>query len=398
MGEIAAYHRHACARPREASALAAGLATLAAISARAYRVAGAPLHLFLAVPGDEGEAAETVGRLVAGLVSFAPGIEHLVGPTQVGSTVAVIRHLDRTPAFVSHWRDGLAVLRASADRREDLRGLLCDVWRTPILSSSPMPSAPLTRPVRDPALTLIASGSEQDYIAAQQAPDRLAERFTALRSVAGALNQQPTTTPPPELIGRLVELHRVSQQLAQAGAHIVIQVTPDAQAAFVSLERAPFGTEKAHRLAALAAVALDIYTPRIDLQTAAWAIQIVNDDNQIIAAATAPPDPAGTLAAQRQKQRDRVLDRLRHYQTQPWSFVSRNALTPEMHKARICPLQWLSAQLAAQTTFSSDPAGGHGALKRALSELIDVGAVEEVATNLLKNRYGRTARSFALVH
>ena len=398
LGEIAAYSMDSCTRARASSAVAAGLATVAAIAARAYRVAGAPLHTYIALPGDKGEAAETVGRLIAALAPFAPGIEHLVGPTQVGSTVAVIRHLDRVPAFVSHWRDGLAVLRSSADgSREELRTLLCDVWRTPLLAASPMPSAPLTRPVRDPALTLIATGSEEDLLAAQSAPDRLAQRFSALRSPPAALNQQPETAPPPELIGKLAELHRVSQQLQAALTHISVQIEPQAQAAFAAMPDAAFAVEKAHRIAGLAAVALDAYAPTINPELAAWAIQIVQEDARIIAEATASPDPAETLTAQRAHQRARVLDRMQHFVTQPWSFVSRNGLLPAVHKAKIVPLQYLSSQLVAQTGFSSDPAGATTALKRAINELIAEGALEEVPTSAMKSRFGRSARAFVFV-
>ena len=382
-------------RPGPATALAAALAVLAALAGSSYVVAGAPLSLYLAPAGEAGdEAAAGVARMVSALAPLAPAAADVIGPTTVGQPLTILRHFSRTPSQVCAWRGGATILRTMASRetREDVAALLTELWAAPLLTPAAAPD--LRRPVHRPSLTILATGSAQDIADARASSTSPAHRFLSLpTTITTEQNHTPATTPPPKLLASLLELSRISQQLQAVGAVITVQVEPAARPA-LAIQPQP-RAEIATRLAALAAIAADLYAPKLTAEHAAWAAALLKLDT------AQPPTPEHqaehTLQAQRAKQQERLLNRLEYYSTNPYSFCIHSTVTPQMHRDKVCTLGWIQQKLCNEGIFAKDIEGATSALKRTLLALIEAGKLEELAINTVKSRYARSSRCFVLV-
>lgn len=418
VGEIAQFIYAQAPRPVAQIALAGALGLMSGIIGRAFNVSSTGLNQYILVLAPTGRGKEAIhsgiSKLMAQVKKTVPAAGEFVGPGEIASPQALVKYLGKVPSFVSVVGEfGLSLKMLSDPRapahmvglRKQLLSLYNRSGTNSTLEQSVFAdSEKNTKVVQAPAYSFIGESTQETFYSVLDdliVNDGLLPRMTIIeyKGIRPPLNEEHGQAKPDF---RLVE--RVAQLCAHAimlnGGHKAVDVsyTPEAwdiQRGFniecdQRINPGPDGVEKrdvivnlwsrAHmkalKLAATIAVGCNIYAPKIDAEMMQWAIRICVADAHAMATKFEKGEVG--MHTEESKQTDDMRRMVREFVTRPWSELSKYGGSITMHSERVVPLVYISRRLSSVSHFKNDRNGATNAIKKCLTNLIELGDLIEI--------------------
>lgn len=428
IGEMALYFYHTAVRPVPEVAISAAIALTAGVVGRSYNISGTGLNQYLiliAKTGSGKEGAVTgIDNLVAAVRPQIPMLDQFVGPSAFASGQALIKVLDERPCFVSVLGEFGLTLQQLCDARANsaqimLRKVLLDLytksgWSKVLRSSVYSDTEKNTKIVQAPAVTLLGESTPETFfegLDASHISEGLIPRFMIVNYTGERPSRNPHANcpPPATLVTRFAELTAVALTTANNNTNCPVTTDSEAQALFDELDRAadkairhsPSDAEiqlwnrahlKALKLGALLAVGVNPHNPIVTKDLAQWAIDFVNRD---IGAMTTK-FKSGDVGTGDGKLQFDVRRFTRLYLQSTYDKVETYGVEEYMHKDKVIPYVYFQRRTANLSAFRGDRRGAKGALRSALEEAIDCGALVEIPAPQMRTKYGTTAKAYAI--
>lgn len=433
VGSIAQFIYSQAPRPVAEIALAGSIGLVSGIIGRSYNVSGTGLNQYVLLLAPTGTGKEAIARgidkLMAEVQRGVPAAVDFVGPAEISSAQALIKHLGRTsPSFVSLVGEfGLFFKQMCSEHAPPhligLRRALLElfnksgegnVMRPTIYSDREKNTTALLAP----AFSMIGESTPEKFyevLNEGMISEGLLPRFSMIEynGERPPLNEAHMLARPTfELIQKLGELCAFSLQLNSQNKALAVQIDEQAKALFDSFNlhcdsninsaerevrrhlwnRAHI---KALKLAAIIAVGCDPYHPTINTEHATWAINFVIADVRNLLGKF----DAGEIGIDNDetKQLQTIIQTIRTYVTSPFSEVEK--YIPNMgnlHSERVIPYAYLQRKLAAVAIFRKDKMGSSYAIKRALKTLVERGDITEVSRSVMAQQYKTNAVSYMI--
>lgn len=418
LGEIARFIYSAAPRPVPEIALAGAIGLMAGICGRAYNVSGTGLNQYVLLLADTGTGKESmasgIDRLMNAIRIGVPASSNFVGPSEISSGQALIRHIsDRSQCFVSILGEfGLRIQQLSAQRASSaeiaLRRMLLDlynksghsqVWRGTIYADKDKNVSA----VNAPAFTILGESTPERFYGAlneEMISEGLLPRFLIMEYLG----------PRPELVKSAATSYPATWLTDQLGSFVAqclstmhnskvinAQYVPEAEAMLDAFDKEATDIinnsdkdiirqlwNRAHikalKLSALVAVGVNMLVPTIQVSDVVWAIEIVRHD---IKALTKKFESGLVgLNANESKQQIDLIRAIKEFVTKDWLWASKycdGKMDQAMHHSKIIPYAFLSRRLISMASFKNDPRmKPTPALKLAIQNLIDSDRIREV--------------------
>lgn len=158
---------------------------------------------------------------------------------------------------------------------------------------------------------------------------------------------------------------------------------------------------KAMRMASLVAVGINPFNPIITKEAAEWAVRLVKYDTENISKRFESGDVGENSHEIAQIKIVRRL--IAKYITDPWEKVARtvgdkgNDKLKPLHDNKLTPYRFLQTSTASYKVFKDDRQGATGALKRALKTLQDCGDIQVVPRSEMV-KFGSSTDAYAVVN
>ncbi|URA06962.1 replicative primase helicase [Xanthomonas phage Pfeifenkraut] len=421
--------------PRQVAeiALAGAIGLVSGIIGRSYNVSGTGLNQYILLLAPTGSGKEAIARGIDKLMQEVqrgvPAASDFIGPAEVSSAPALIKHLGRTsPSFVSIVGEfGLYFKQMCNENAPPhlvslLRAYLemfnksgeGNVLRPTIYSDKEKNTTALLAP----AFTMLGESTAETFynvLNEGMISSGLLPRFSMIEYTGPRppLNEGHMLARPSfELIQKLGELCAFSLQLNSQNKALHVQIDDNAKALFVSFNnhcddningadrevrrhlwnRAHI---KALKLAAIIAVGCDPYHPTINSEHATWAINFVIADVRNLLGKF----DAGEIGIDNDetKQLQTIINTIKTYVTAPFNEVEK--YIPNMgnlHSERVIPYAYLQRKLAAVAIYRKDKMGSSYAIKRALKTLIERGDITEVSRSTMSQQYKTNAVAYMI--
>lgn len=432
MGQIADFIYKQAPRQVPEIALIAAIGMMAGICGRSYNVSGTGLNQYLMFLGNTGVGKEGMAsgmdKLIRELSMQIPRIDEFFGAGGIASGQALRKQLSETNCFVSVVGEVDSMIKqlsaSNANGAQlELKRVMLDLYnksgagrtlRGTIYSDTEKNVGNVERPsfsmIGEATPQLLFKSLDEELITSGFLPRWTIIEYTGGRS---PLNKNAANVKPSqELVNNLATL--AEHSIRMNGNNVVIDVTatPDAQDLLDSFDRmvdARMNSDientvvnqlwnrahiKALKLAALIAVGLNPYEPKIDVISANYAIELVKHDiNNILKRFS-----DGTIGVQNDEvpQRLDMLRVIHQYLTQPFEKSAPYGVVRKHFDNKALPYAYLNRRLSNVASYRKDRSGATAAIKRMTTILMDEGVLVELNRNQCQIEYGNTAKVYAI--
>lgn len=431
LGEIATYIYAASARQVPEIALCAAIGLMAGICGRGYNVSGSGLNQYILLLANTGVGKEGmaggIDKLMQAIKLPVPASSSFVGPAQIASGQALLKHLSKTSqCFVSILGEfGSKLKQLSSDfanpAQQMLLGVLRDLYHKSDAGAVLRPSIYSqqennTDTVMSPAFSILAETNPDEFyrsIDETMISGGLLPRFTIIEysGPVVALNEHRMLTPPMPLVERLAQLAAQAHTLMHQQKVLPVELTEEAQlmsralGTFCDKQINDANAEvvrhlwnrvhlKTLRLAALLAVGNDMYHPKIDPATFEWAKSIVTNSTWALLRRF----ERGEIGkdSEESKQNAEIMRVIKEYVQGDQAHAEKYGAPVAMWHGRVVPYAYIQRRLVASACFRQDRAGATNAIKRSLQMLLESDVLREVGKADLSTRFGTTMRGFVI--
>jgi len=430
LGEIAQFIYAAAPRPVPEIALAAAIGLMAGVTGRAYNISGTGLNqyvLLLAATGSGKEAmALGIDRLMNTIRLQVPTSTHFIGPSEIASGQALIKHLSKTSqCFVSILGEfGLrleAMSSPTANSAEKaLKRMLLDLYnksghgqmfRPSIFADSDKNIAT----TESPAFSILGESTperfygalNEDMISEGLLPRFMLIEYNGPRPPLSEFHLQ--AKPSFELIERFASLVAYCESTMHQKK--IININCDQRSDGMLRKFDKFcdqqinGTNKevlrqlwnrAHikalKISGLMAVGCNMLAPIVIPQYVDIAINMVQSDIRALSAKFEAGEIG--LSTNESKQLKELLRIIREFVVKDWSEILKYFDNEKLHKEKIIPYAYLSRRLIATSVFRTDKVGATNAIKRTIQIMIESDKIREIGKQELASKFGTTQRCF----
>ena len=439
--DIADYVYQQAPRPTHEAAMVAAIALSAGIYGRAFNVSGTGLNvwlLFLALTGTGKDAiASSLSKLMQAVVhggnmrpgapEVIPAAKEFVSFSDMASGQAMHKHLAKcTSTLFVNGEAGISFSQMNSPKApqhvQNMKKLLLMSYSKSgagetlggIKYSEREKDVP---PIASPALSIVAESVPETVFALideTQIADGFMPRWTIIDYPGDRpyLNEHRQTQPPEALVRKLTEHCELAHRINQMGVPTVVAMTDDAAQEFRSFNnycdsqirgsgevcrqlwnRAHL---KAMKLAAIAAVAVNPYSPVVTFDQAHWAAMIEHDSAQRLLRRYEAGE-VGDQSKSDKAQQEHVRRVIREWIERPWSEMQRYKVADaDVHGKQIIPWSYISKRLTNVVAFKHARNGATNAIRQAVKELIACGEIARVPTGQLAKITNSHAEFFIL--
>lgn len=415
VGEIAVFIYQNAFRPVKEIAVSAAIAYFAGICGKAFNVSHTGLNHYIAVlaptaGGKEG-AASGMERLTGYIREKLPAFDQFVGPSEIASPQALIKHLSTvSPCFISHkseigfWLQKLTS-RFAKSNETTLRGLLLDLYTKSgngqvVRGSIYSDKTKDVHPIPSPAFTLFGDATPDTFYKAldeENIEEGLIPRFTVVEASTAKVEYNENHSkviPDSYLIDRLVGTVKRAMNLHQLQSVINVIETPEARREHLEFMQLCYNKaledrdsaegklySRAHlrllRLAGLLAVGINPDNPVMTQECVRWAKGfIVQGIANVVARFN-----AGTIGAANYSVEQKILvgRTIRKYYEGKYrdSYLKSWDISEEMFKARIVTHRYIHSNSYKHACFRLDR-NADLSFKTTIQQLIDTGVLVKV--------------------
>ena len=433
LGSIAEFIYAAAPRPVPEIALAASIGLMAGIAGRAYNVSGTGLNQYILILANTGcgkeAAASGIDRLINSIRLQVPTVNSFIGPSEIASGQALIKHLSKTSqCFVSilgefgHRLESMSSPHANSAERALLRVMLDlfnksghgQVFRQTIFADSDKN----IQATEAPAFSIIGESVperfygvlNEDMISEGLLPRFMLIEYNGPRPALSGTHLQ--AMPSMVLIDKLASLVDNCSQIMHANRVINVGMSPEAEAMAHGFDKycdAQINStykevirqlwNRAHikvlKLSALIAVGVNMAEPLIVPEYIKWSIEMVQNDIR----ALSEKFESGMIGANTSeiKQGIDLIHMIKWYLTNDFETVQKYCQgkgAGTLHHAKIVSYAFLNKRLSSMASFKNDRVGVTNALKRAIQILLDSDKLREIPKSELAQKYGTNQRAF----
>jgi len=433
LGEIASFIYAAAPRPVPEIALAASIGLMAGITGRAYNISGTGLNQYVLLLGMTGvgkeAAASGIDRLMNAIRLSVPTSNGFIGPSEIASGQALVKHLNRTSqCFVSILGEfGLRLETMSSPTanaaEKTLKRVLLDLYNKSghgqVFRPSIFADADKNINVTEaPAFSILGESTPERFYGAlneDMISEGLLPRFLLIEYNGSrpALSEHHLQVQPSMmLIERFASLVANVEQIMHSKRVINVQQSPEAltiTAGFDKYADAQINSthkevirqlwNRAHikilKLSALIAVGINMSDPIILPEYVKWAMDIVQNDIR----ALSKKFEEGLIGTNtfEIKQQAELIRVMREYLTKDYDGVKMYMQGKGMNllfNNKVIAYAYLSKRLMGVACFKNDRTGATVALKRSIQVLLDSDRVREMDKKQLAEKYGTSQRAF----
>lgn len=425
MGDIADFIYSNAARPIHEIALAGALGLMAGICGRSWNYHGLGLNHYVCILVDSGAGKDAMRsgmtRLMAAVAEDHKSAMQYLGPQHIASGPALYKHL-QTPgneSFVSyipeigHRLSALTDERANERQLEYMRAIL-DLYSQSgpgqiVQKAVYADSDNNTVAVKQPAFSFVGDSTPEVFweaVTDAAVTNGLIPRLTLIpySGPRPPTNPWANVVPVPDQLKKLLGvLVAEAQSRSAKGLSETVAVDDDALAMFrefdtfcdAQWDRSTMQAQKAMwarayqkclKLAALVAVGINPYAPRINIACVQWAKAFVSHDLGLILRRFATGEQA-TSAPTTDRERF-VLSKIKRYLNDA-SVISKYGVNHALHSASFIEYRYLQRVTANVSRFKEGrPPNPTRALHETLKHLIDTGVLAELPLNVVAQMTG----------
>lgn len=435
MGEIAQFIYQAAPRPVPEIALAGAIGLMAGVCGRAYNISGTGLNQYILCISATGNGKEAmaigIDKLINTIRLQVPTANNFVGPSEIASGQALIKHINKTSAcFVSVLGEfGLRLQSMSSPMSSSaeigLRRILLDLYNKSGNGQMFRGSIYSDRDknieaTHSPAFSILGESTPERFYGAlneDMISEGLLPRFMLVEyNGARPKNNKNhnNVVPSFQLIERFASLVANAEMITHAKRVINIKTNEDAEKLLDDFDK--FADNKinsttkevlrqlwnrAHiktlKLSALIAVGVNMSDPIVLPEYVIWSINMVQNDIKALSEKfEAGEIGTNTLEMKQVGELNKVLT---DYVTRPWSEVSKYAGDAEkLHFSKVISYTYISRRLISAAAYRHDKIGATNAIKRAIQILIDSDKIREMGKMDLSKKFNTTQRAFVLTN
>lgn len=422
LGDIAVFIYQNAVRPVKEIAIAGAIAYLAGIAGKSFNISRTGLNHYIAIlaptaGGKEG-AASGMELLTNAVSEVLPAFEQFVGPAEIASPQALIKHLAvASPCFYSHkgeigfWMQKLTSKWAKPNETA-LRGLLLDLYTKSgfgqvVRGSIYSDKSKDVNAIKAPSFTLIGDATPDTFYRAldeENIEEGLVARFTIVEALGERVphnEQHGQIKPDKQMVHTLAGIARRALQLAQINNVINIDETPEAHAEHMKFSEQCYEItlrnresaegklySRAHlrllRLAGLIAVGINPDNPVLTIECVEWAKKfIVYGISCVVARFEAGRVGDVNYSVE---QRVAVTKLLKRYLRNGYQEVYGKSfqIDEAMYNAKVITNKYIQANVINLSGFRRDR-NSTNALKQMMQEFIDNGILERIDMSRIKD-------------
>lgn len=435
LGDLARYIYDVSPRPVYEVSLAAALGLLSGICGRAFNVSGTGLNhyiMLLAATGSGKEAmASGISKLSTIVAKEIPSIMQFVGPAEIASGQALLKHLsDReTPCFVSLVGEvGLRLQQMTHPNATSsdiaLRRVMLDLFGKSGAGETVRPTIYSdkknnTDVIHSPSFSLLGDSTPETFYRALDEDaiiQGLLPRFTIIEYNGPRVPmnlERANVVPSAKLVSDLAKLAKDCHENMALGAVTNVAFTPDAWAMFQAMDT--YSTAKINasdrdvfkqlwnrfdlkviKIAALLALSVNHYEPLITLQMMEWARSLILTDTLRLLGKF----QTGQIGTHNENsEQDATMKAaIRQYLVSEYSELKAYDINGALHQDKVIPYFYLQRRLVSAAPFRKAKITGTPAIKAAIQNLIDAGQLQEVPPAQLREKYQFNGRAYAPVN
>lgn len=424
-GHLADFIYHSSYLPVREVAIAATLGLLAGVCGRAFIISGKNPSLYIILVARSGIGKEGMHEGIHKMVQLAdvPGAVRFLNASDFASGPALHKALLTQPGFLNLQGEfGRKLKRMSNSRdtpMQDLRTVMTNAFGKQFLDGkSYSDGATSILGVEWPALSFLGETTPGTFYEALT-PDMMADGFMSRFLVISHTGDRPqpnesrlTTLEPGALakwkaiVVRALPYHQsvnmpppieveyengsACEMLRQFGLECGdgINAAGDDELKRQMLNRAHV---KALNIAALLAVADNEVMPKISLEHAAWAINVVRNDIAIFSEKIS----SGDIGMDDHARESKLLAVLIKYLTTAPSTSYK--IPPGMREEGIVPRKYLQQNVSSASAFLNHKLGATAALDLTVRSLVDSGYLHEVEKSEMAGKYKAVGKCYRIV-
>jgi hypothetical protein len=437
VGLLAEYFYSISPRPVHEISLAGAIGYLAGVTGRSFNVSGTGLNQYVMLLAPTGTGKEAINRGISKITSLLNSMSNgsdpaskYVGPGEIRSDAALLKWLGKHPSFVSVAGEfGLRLKRMKDEggmpHEAALKSVLLDLYSKSghgeTLGAIAYSDKDKTQnAVKSPNFTLIGESTpERFYQALDEGMvyEGLLPRFTIIEynGPRPPLNENHTyAEAPPQLVEGMMQLMTQLAMMENQSQVINVALSPDGEATMKrflrytdDLQNHPNARElqkniwsraylKAMKLAATVAVGINWTAPVIDHNCAQWACDLIAKECESILGKFERGEVGYAMDNGEGRQLNDMIRVIAEWITSPPEVCGKYGMPVEFHRDAVILSSALSKRLFGMASFKNDKFGASNAIKRALQHLLDGDELRELPKQQMKDRYGVTARAFAI--
>lgn len=431
MGEIAQFIYQVAPRPVPEVALAGAIGLLAGITGRAYNISGTGLnqYILMLAPTGTGKEAAALGidKLMNAIRMQVPTSSHFIGPSEIASGQALVKHLNKNNCFVSLLGEfGLRLQSMSNSNAHgaeiSLRRMILDLFNKSGHEQVFRPSIYADKDKNieatlSPAFSILGESTPERFYSVlneDMISEGLLPRFNIIeysgKRPARNLNHLNIAVPI-FLVDRLALLAATAEQIMHSKKVINVEMTKEAETILDIFDKKCDarinGTSKeivrhlwnrAHmkvlKMSGLIAVGVNLSDPVVTPEYVEWSKALVENDIHNLTSKF----EKGEIGAYSEESRqiEEIYKCIKMYLQSDWGKISGYCKSQTMHESKVVPYEFLQRKCISLRAFRLDRQGSTNALKRAIQLLIDSDQLREVSKLELTKRFGTTGRGFIL--
>lgn len=431
LGELANYIAAASPRPVYEISLAAALGLMSGICGRAFNVSGTGLNhyiMLLAATGSGKEAmASGISRLSTIVAKEMPSVMQFVGPAEIASGQALLKHLSEreTPCFVSLVGEiGLRLQQMTHQNATTsdiaLRRVMLDLFGKSGAGETVRPTIYSdkknnTDVIHSPAFSLLGDSTPETFYRALDEDaivQGLLPRFTIIEYNGPRVPmnfQRANAIPSQSLVSDVSALAKNCHENMATGRVTNVSFTHDAWAMFQTMD--DYSTAKINasdrdvlkqlwnrfdlkviKIAALLALSVNQYEPLINVQMMEWARSLILTDTLRLL----QKFQTGQIGAHNENTEQDSITKtaIKQYLISEYAALSTYDIHGGLHQDKVIPYFYLQRRLVSTPPFRRGKQNATQAIKAAIQNLIDAGQLQEVPPAQLREKYQFNGRAY----
>lgn len=431
LGDIAEYVFNSAIRPVKEMGLAAAIGLMAGICGRQYNVSNTGLNqyvLLLAGTGTGKEAVKSgIDKLMQAVRVQVPAAMDFIGPSQIASGQALIRHVSTHPCFLSIVGEFGIKLHSMCGQyanpaQESFRAQLLDLYNKSgekdILQQMIYSDKEKnTKIVSSPAFSLLGESTPETYYSElddSMIQQGLLPRFLCIEYFGKRVleNDKANLVQPSQaLVTRVGEV--AANCLLMAQSNRVLHVNLDAEStAFrrdvdvettthINRSELPIAKHlwnraalKTLKLAALIAIGIDPYSPLIKIEHMRWAYDLVERDIKNVFVRF-EKGQIGRSTNESNQVND-AIGVIREYLVRPFEGLRNYGVVETMQQSRVITWAYILNRLQQKGSFRHDKMGTKYAIARTIDTLVKDGAIKKMRDWDMKNHFNSGAEAYAI--
>lgn len=429
VGEIARYSYATAIRPVWRVSVATALGLVAGITGRQFNISNAGLNLYIMLVAETGrgkeETSSLVSRMMASIAFSNPSAEQdFIGPSSFSAGQTVIKQLNERPCLLSTfgeagiWMKALSGQQAN-EHKDSLKRALLDIYTksgkhgrvSPLAYSDKEKN---TQTVFAPCLTLLGEtspGPLYDNLNGQMVKEGFLPRWCIVEYKGDRPRRQKQWgTMPSETLatwfGNVVgtvqtmalQSNVIDVDYTAEGLALLDQFDVEADDAINQADDSVIGElwNRAHlkalKIAGVLAVGVNHFNPLVDEACAKWAIDLVRNDVQTIAARFDNAE----VGEGEQVWESLIRETVKAYVHTKKGTRANTYKVPEalLENNTVIPFTYLRRRLKRHAAFYEDRRGATEAIRRALQDLCDGDVLELIPSQVMNERYGLKAAAY----